>query len=152
MIVKFKLLVEEAQKPKKAHPSDAAFDVFSAQPGTVPPKGWLDFRTGVAMQLPIGFYGKFASRSGLAFKHDIHCFHGTIDNGYRGEMVVKLFNYGAEPFRVEVGDRIAQLVILPYLTADGEVVDSLDETDRGANGFGSTGGVKNAVTETTSGL
>lgn len=150
MIVKFKLLVNEACKPKKAHPDDAAFDVFSAQAGTVPPKGWLDFRTGVAMQLPLGFYGKFASRSGLAFKHDIHCFHGTIDNGYRGEMVIRLFNYGEEPFRVNVGDRIAQLVIIPYLTADSIVVDELTETDRGQNGFGSTGGVSDATTEGTS--
>lgn len=145
MVVKFKLLVNEARKPKKAHPDDAAFDMFSAQAGTVPAKGWLDFRTGVAMQLPYGYYGKFASRSGLAFKHDIHCFHGTIDGGYRGEMMVRLFNYSNELFRVNIGDRIAQLVILPYLQADGVVVEELDETERGTNGFGSTGGVSNAT-------
>lgn len=139
MIVKFKLLVNEARKPKKAHPDDAAFDVFSAQAGTVEPKKWLEFRTGVAMQLPQGYYGKFASRSGLMFKHDVHAFHGTIDNGYRGEMVVRLFNYGEQPFRVNIGDRIAQLVILPYAQIDGEVVDNLDESQRGTNGFGSTG-------------
>ena len=139
MIVKFKLLVNEARKPKKAHPDDAAFDVFSAQAGTVEPKKWLEFSTGVAMQLPQGFYGKFASRSGLMFKHDVHAFHGTIDNGYRGEMVVRLFNYGGEPFRVNIGDRIAQLVILPYLQADGIEVDELDDTKRGTSGFGSTG-------------
>lgn len=150
MIVKFKLLVNEARKPKKAHPDDAGFDIFSAQAGTVEPKAWLDFRTGISMQLPLGFYGKFASRSGLAFKHDIHCFHGTIDNGYRGEMVIRLFNYGNEPFRVEIGDKIAQLVILPYLIADSIVVDELDMTERGNNGFGSTGGVKNATTKGTS--
>jgi dUTP pyrophosphatase len=149
MIVKFKLLSEDAQKPMKAHPDDAAFDVFASQDGTVPPKGWLDFRTGVAMQLPHAYYGKFASRSGLAFKHDIHCFHGTIDNGYRGEMVVRLFNFGENHFRVKAGDRIAQLVIIPYLTADGIIVDELDNTERGANGFGSTGGVAD-VAKTTS--
>jgi dUTP pyrophosphatase len=146
MIAKFKLLLNEARKPKKAHPDDAAFDVFSAQAGTIPPKGRMEFRTGIAMQLPLGFYGKFASRSGLAMKHDIHCFHGTIDNGYRGEMVVLLFNYGEQPFRVEIGDRIAQLVILPYAQIDGEVVEELDQTERGTNGFGSTGGVTNATT------
>jgi dUTP pyrophosphatase len=150
MIVKFKLLVNEARKPKKAHPDDAAFDVFSAQAGTVMPKGSLEFRTGIAMQLPQGYYGKFASRSGLAFKHDIHCFHGTVDNGYRGEMMVKLFNYSNEPFRVEVGDRIAQLVILPYLIADGIEVAELDETVRGTNGFGSTGGIAHGITKDTS--
>ena len=139
MIIKFKLLTPEASKPKKAHPDDAAFDVFVAQAGTVPPKGWLDFKTGVSMQMPIGFYGKFASRSGLAFKHDVHCFHGTVDNGYRGEMVIRLFNYGEKPFRVNVGDRVAQLVILPYGAFDGEVVDELDSSERGVNGFGSTG-------------
>ena len=146
MIVKFKLLVNEAQKPKKAHPDDAAFDVFSAQAGTIEPKKWLEFRTGVAMQLPQGYYGKFASRSGLMFKHDIHAFHGTIDNGYRGEMVVRLFNYSDESFRVNVGDRVAQLVILPYLQADGVVVEQLDTTERGTNGFGSTGGITHATT------
>lgn len=145
MIAKFKLIVNEAQKPKKAHPDDAAFDVFSAQAGTVEPKKWLEFRTGVAMQLPQGYYGKFASRSGLMFKHDIHAFHGTIDNGYRGEMVVRLFNYGEQPFRVNIGDRIAQLVILPYAQIDGEIVDNLDDTERGTNGFGSTGGVSSAT-------
>jgi dUTP pyrophosphatase len=139
MIVKFKLLVSEAQKPKKAHPDDAAFDVFSAQAGTVEPKKWLEFRTGIAMQLPHGYYGKFASRSGLMFKHDIHAFHGTIDNGYRGEMIVRLFNYGDEPFRVNIGDRIAQLVILPYAQIDGEIVDKLEDSQRGTSGFGSTG-------------
>lgn len=139
MIAKFKLLVNEARKPKKAHPDDAAFDVFSAQAGTIEPKKWLEFRTGIAMQLPQGYYGKFASRSGLMFKHDVHAFHGTIDNGYRGEMVVRLFNYGEQPFRVNIGDRIAQLVILPYAQIDGEVVDELDDSQRGQNGFGSTG-------------
>lgn len=145
MIAKFRLTMPEAQKPKKAHPDDAAFDVFSAQSGNIPPKKWLEFKTGVSMQLPHGFYGKFASRSGLMFNHDIHAFHGTIDNGYRGEMVVRLFNYGNEPFYIAVGDRIAQLVILPYATFDGEVVDKLDETERGSSGFGSTGGVRNAT-------
>ena len=145
MIVKFKLHTPDAQKPRKAHPDDAGFDVFSAQAGTIEPRKWLEFRTGVSMQLPQGFYGKFASRSGLMFKHDIHAFHGTIDNGYRGEMVVRLFNYGNEPFSVSVGDRIAQLVILPYAQIDGEIVDNLDDTERGANGFGSTGGVQSAT-------
>lgn len=145
MIVKFKLHTPEAYKPSKAHQDDAGFDVFSAQAGTIEPRKWLEFRTGVSMQLPKGYYGKFASRSGLMFKYDIHAFHGTIDNGYRGEMVVRLFNYGNEPFRVNVGDRIAQLVILPYAQIDGEIVDNLDDTERGTNGFGSTGGVASAT-------
>ena len=145
MIVKFKLLNNNASVPTKQHKTDAGFDVFSAQAGTIPAKGWLDFKTGVAMQAPIGYYGKFASRSGLAMKHDVHCFHGTIDNGYRGELMVRLFNYGSNPFRVEVGDRIAQLVVLPYLVANSVESYELDDTDRGENGFGSTGGVKNVT-------
>lgn len=146
MIALFKLHTPEAQKPKKAHKDDAGFDVFSAEEGTIEPKKWKEFATGVSMQLPYGFYGKFASRSGLMFKHDIHAFHGTIDNGYRGQMVIRLFNYGDEPFHVAIGDRIAQLVILPYAQIDGEIVDNLDDTDRGANGFGSTGGIQNGTT------
>lgn len=146
MIARFKLHTDTAQKPSKAHADDAGFDIFSSEDGTIPPKKWKEFATGVSMQLPYGFYGKFASRSGLMFKHDVHAFHGTIDNGYRGQMVVRLFNYGDEPFSVNVGDRIAQLVILPYATIDGIVVDSLDNTERGSNGFGSTGGIANGTT------
>ena len=137
--VKFKLLSESAKKPTKAHNEDAGFDIYSAQAGTVEPKGWLDFRTDVAMQPPAGYYGKFASKSGLAMKYDIHSFHGTVDNNYRGGMVVRLFNYSEKPFRVEIGDKITQLVLIPYFVGTGEIVEELDDTERGENGFGSTG-------------
>lgn len=140
MLVKFKLLNDKAKAPTKAHPHDAGFDVYAAQAGTVPPnRGYMDFKTGIAMQAPTGYYGKFASKSGMAINYDVVCFHGTIDNNYRGEMVVRLYNMGSYPYRVNIGDKIAQLVLIPYLTETGIVVDELDETDRGANGFGSTG-------------
>lgn len=139
MEIKFKVLNNVVSIPTRAKKGDAGMDVRSAQAGTVSAGSYLDFKTGIAMQLPEGYYGQFASRSGLAIKHNVTAFSGVIDNGYRGEMIVRLRNHGHKDFRVEVGDRIAQLIILPYLEADGVEVMELDNTDRGADGFGSTG-------------
>lgn len=139
MEIKFKVLNNVVSIPTRAKKGDAGMDVRSAQAGTISANSYLDFKTGIAMQLPEGYYGQFASRSGLAIKHNVTAFSGVIDNGYRGEMVVRLRNHGHKDFRVEVGDRIAQLIILPYLEADGVEVMELDNTDRGADGFGSTG-------------
>lgn len=98
--------------------------------------------TGVVLELPRGFEGQVRPRSGLAVKHGITVLNapGTIDSDYRGEVIVPLINLGAEPFIVEPGMRIAQLVIAPVVRARFEVVsDSLSETDRGSGGFGSSG-------------
>jgi dUTP pyrophosphatase len=139
MIIKFKILNNVVSIPTRAKKGDAGMDVRSAQAGTISAGSYLDFKTGIAMQLPEGYYGQFASRSGLAIKHNVTAFSGVIDNGYRGEMIVRLRNHGHKDFRVEVGDRIAQLIILPYLEANGVEVMELDDTDRGSDGFGSTG-------------
>jgi len=139
MEIKFKVLNNVVSIPTRAKKGDAGMDVRSAQAGTVSAGSYLDFKTGIAMQLHEGYYGQFASRSGLAIKHNVTAFSGVIDNGYRGEMVVRLRNHGTKDFRVEIGDRIAQLIILPYLEVSGVEVMELDDTDRGADGFGSTG-------------
>ena len=90
------------------------------------------------MEIPQGYVGLIKSKSGLMVKHDLTA-DGTIDSGYTGSIHVKLFNNGPVPYRVKAGDKIAQLVIVKCELPELEVVDSLEETDRGANGFGSTG-------------
>ena len=97
--------------------------------------------TGIAIALPQGFECQVRSRSGLAAKHGIFALNapGTIDSDYRGEIKVILANSGKQPYAIQPGERIAQLVIARYETVQWELVDSLDETDRGVGGFGSTG-------------
>ncbi len=97
--------------------------------------------TGLAIALPEGFEAQIRPRSGLAVKFGITVLNspGTIDSDYRGEIRVPLINHGREPFLIERGDRIAQMVITPVVQVGWSLVGSLDETDRGTQGFGSTG-------------
>jgi dUTP pyrophosphatase len=97
--------------------------------------------TGLAMALPLGFEAQVRPRSGLAAKHGVTCLNtpGTIDSDYRGEVKVILINLGPEDFVIRRGERIAQMVIAPVVQATWDLADSLDETARGAGGFGSTG-------------
>jgi dUTP pyrophosphatase len=98
--------------------------------------------TGLALAIPPGYEIQVRPRSGLALKHGISVPNtpGTIDSDYRGELKVILINHGGEPFAIARGDRVAQLVLAPVLRATWDEAASLDETDRGAGGFGSTGG------------
>jgi len=97
--------------------------------------------TGLAVAIPVGFEGQVRPRSGLALKHGVTVLNapGTIDPDYRGELKVLLINHGAAPFVVRKGDRIAQLVVCPVARAELVAVPALDETSRGAGGYGSTG-------------
>src|SRR4051812_23129663 len=97
--------------------------------------------TGVAIALPPGMAGLVLPRSGLAFRHGVTCVNspGLVDPNYRGELCVILVNLGAEPFVAEAGDRIAQLLLVPFALPELVVVDALAETERGADGFGSSG-------------
>src|SRR6185369_17265965 len=102
---------------------------------------WAMVPTGLAFAVPLGFEAQVRPRSGLAAKAGVTCLNtpGTIDSDYRGEVKVILINLGEEDFTIRRGDRIAQLVIAPVIQAAWREVDSLDETARGAGGFGSTG-------------
>ncbi|HVR19415.1 MAG TPA: dUTP diphosphatase [Polyangiaceae bacterium] len=113
-----------------------------AEPVTIPPGERRFVTTGLAIAIPDGYEGQVRPRSGLALRHGIGIVNapGTIDADYRGEIGIVLVNHGAEPFVVEPLARIAQLVIAPVARAELEVVPSLDETERGAGGYGSTGG------------
>jgi dUTP pyrophosphatase len=111
------------------------------EPLTLRPGSRFPVPTGLAFALPPGFEGQVRPRSGLAFKHGVTCLNspGTVDADYRGEVKVILINHGEEDFVIRRGDRIGQLVIAPVVQAAWAEVESLDETARGAGGFGSTG-------------
>jgi dUTP pyrophosphatase len=113
-----------------------------AEPLTVPAGERRFLPTGLAVAIPPGYEGQVRPRSGLALRHGIGIVNapGTIDSDYRGEIGIVLVNHGSEPFVVEPLARIAQLVIAPFARAELTVVESLDATERGAGGYGSTGG------------
>lgn len=130
-----------AHAPTKAHRWDAGYDLFSRDTTTIYAGESATFDTGVHVAIPPGYAGELVSKSGLNVKHGILS-TGLIDSGYRGSIVVKLYNIGKEPYTVSAGDKISQLVIvhIDYLEA-GEVPTllALGEGERGDNGFGSTG-------------
>jgi len=131
--------------PAYQTPQSAGMDLRAAVPADEPvvlqPGEWRLIPTGVAIALPAGFEAQIRPRSGLAAKFAISCVNtpGTVDADYRGEMWVNLINHGKDPFTVNRGDRIAQMIIAPVVQAVLEPVAELDETERGAGGFGSTG-------------
>ncbi len=129
--------------PLPAYASDGAagMDVVAAESLTIRPGTRHAVATGFAMAIPAGYEVQVRPRSGLALKHGITCLNtpGTIDSDYRGEVKVILANLGDEPFEIKRGDRIAQLVPAPVQRASFAEVETLDETARGAGGFGSTG-------------
>lgn len=127
--------------PSYATGGAAGLDVVAAEDVTLAPGQRHAVATGFAIAIPPGFEVQVRPRSGLALKHGITCLNtpGTIDEDYRGEVKVILANLGSEPFEVRRGERIAQLVPAPVVKAQFNEVASLDETRRGAGGFGSTG-------------
>ena len=114
-------------------------DVVAAESLTLAPGDRHAVGTGIAVAIPHGYEMQVRSRSGTAVRNGITCLTGTIDSDYRGELKVVLVNLGSEPFTISRGERIAQLVPAPVLRASFAEVENLDETERGAGGFGSTG-------------
>ena len=141
MTVKVLRTDPEAQMPAYAHPGDAGMDVRSVEEVTLAPGARALVRTGLVLELPPDAEAQVRPRSGLALKHGVTVLNspGTIDAGYRGEVGVILVNLGAEPFVVEKGMKIAQLVVSPVAQAAVVEVSDVDATDRGAGGFGSSG-------------
>ena len=125
--------------PAKGSEQAAGYDLFSIEPKVIPAKHKALISTGIAMMIPVGNYGRIAPRSGLAAKNFIDVGAGVIDSDYRGEVKVLLFNFSEVDFQINVGDRIAQLIIEKYTRTDIEEVSDLDDTARGEGGFGSTG-------------
>ena len=142
------MLDKGAFMPTRAHSTDAGLDLYcpEGQGQVVPAKGSAVFDTGVHIELPAVIIagrrflteGQLVSKSGLNVKHGIIS-DGLIDVGYTGSIRVKLYNLSDEDYRVSAGDKITQLVIKPIIIPELNVVDSFEETERGSNGFGSTG-------------
>jgi dUTP pyrophosphatase len=137
MTIKIKL-DEGAKMPTRAHSTDAGLDIYSRDEQIVPAKESAIFDTGVHIELPEGTVGMLKSKSGLNVKYGIVS-EGVIDVGYTGSIKVKLYNHSGFDYRVKAGDKISQLVILPIYTPSLRLVDSLEDTERGDNGFGSSG-------------
>lgn len=131
-------LDEGAYMPTRAHEADAGYDLYSPVDRELKAKGWTKIDTGCHFQIPKGYVGFIKSKSGLNVKFGITS-EGVIDSGYTGSVVVKLYNHSYKPYYINKGDKISQIVFLPIYTPDFEVVDSLDDTERGENGFGSSG-------------
>ena len=140
--VPVRLLTPEARLPVRAYEHDAAYDLFAAEEALLEPSGRAVVGTGIALGLPADLAALTLPRSGLAARRGISIVNapGLIDPGYRGEVRIILLNTDTrEPFRVAIGDRIAQLLFLPLTAVGLTAVDFLDETHRGEKGFGSSG-------------
>lgn len=148
MTIKIKLDEGKGIMPSRAHETDAGLDLYTPVDVAVERCKWTPSEgltvgsavidTGVHVEIPKGYVGFIKSKSGLMVKSGLTA-DGTIDCGYTGSIVVKLFNHTSHTHFFEAGDKIAQLVLLPIITPDLEVVDSLEDTERGDGGFGSTG-------------
>ena len=140
LIVNVKL-DEGAIMPTKAHDADAGFDLYlptSICNVFVPPRGFAIIDTGVHIEIPEGYVGFIKSKSGLNIYRDLIS-EGVIDSGYTGSIKVKVRNTGDEPAYFFYGEKVAQIVFLPIPSVTLKQVDKLDDTDRGDNGFGSSG-------------
>ena len=141
--VRIKKLDEKAIIPTYGSEFAAGADLYAClnEALTINPHETILVHTGVAMEIPTGFAGLIYARSGIASKRGLAPANkvGVVDSDYRGEIMVALHNHSAIPQTIESGERIAQLVIAPYVVADFVLSDELDDTERGAGGFGSPG-------------
>jgi dUTP pyrophosphatase len=137
MILKI-ALDKDATMPERAHDDDGGLDLYAAETAYIAPHTWVAVSTGTHAAIPRGFVGLLTSKSGLMAKHGLTC-RGTIDAGYTGTIKAVIFNHSDRVYKVEKGQKVTQLVILPIITPELELVDELEKTERGAGGFGSTG-------------
>ena len=141
MQLKVKKLHENAIIPQYAREGDAGMDLYSIEDYSLQPGERKLFKTGLGMEIPLGYELQLRPRSGLAFKNGISIVNspGTIDSGYRGDIGIILINHGNEIFDIKIGDRIAQGVLNKFETAEFFEVDELSESSRGSGGFGHSG-------------
>lgn len=137
-----KFLMDEARFPTRASEQAAGWDLYAAKDCVIEPGEMVLVHTGIALEIPDGYCGKLYPRSGLSTKKGLRLANcvGVIDSDYRGEIMVAMYNDSSFVREIEVGDRIAQIIIESYTKIDGfTVVEELSETSRGDGGFGSTG-------------
>jgi deoxyuridine 5'-triphosphate nucleotidohydrolase len=139
MNIYVKKLREDAQLPTRGSAAAAGLDLYSAEDVVIAPLSRALIKTGISVAVDHGTYFRIAPRSGLALKHGIDVMAGVVDSDYRGEIGVILVNLNDSPFSVLKGDRIAQGIVEMICLAHVVEVNDLDSTDRGSNGFGSTG-------------
>lgn len=141
MQLQIKRLVPDAQLPTRAHTTDAGFDLYSPIGVNISVGATVTIPTKLAISLPENTVGLIYPRSSLGTRHGIVLANtvGVIDSGYRGEIMLVVTNHGDSPYTIHSGDRIAQMIVTPYIAPDVVEVDELGTTDRGGGGFGSTG-------------
>ena len=125
--------------PERAHKEDAGLDLRTPVPFILGAHESYVVDFGVAVEIPVGYYGELMSKSGLNIKHNIQSAGGVIDSGYTGTIRGRITNNGDYDYEFKRGDKVMQLVVKPCLCCDVNVVDELGDSDRGADGFGSTG-------------
>jgi len=138
-VLHFKRLDPRAVLPQRGSALAAGLDVCSIEDVEIGPKQRVTAKTGLAVAIPAGFYGRIAPRSGLAAKKGLDVLSGVIDSDYRGEILCLLYNTGDEIINLPAGSKICQMIIEQIITPDAAWATELDETARGAGGFGSTG-------------
>jgi dUTP pyrophosphatase len=145
-MIKVKKLTKTAKLPQKAYPSDAGYDIFSDETKIIEPKTRETFSTGIVMIIPKlnegkkkHLYIRIAPKSGLAVNQGLDVFAGVIDSGYRGELKICIFNSSNKPVKIEQGNKIAQAIPTIIYNDDIQEIEEIDDSDRGENGFGSTG-------------
>ena len=139
MKLQIKKLHPEAVLPRYANPKDAGLDLFSSEEVTLQPNEKKTIKTGIAIALPENHVGLVWDKSGIASKLHLHTFAGVIDESFRGELQIVIGNFSTQPYKIEKGQKIAQLLIQPITYAQIEEVSDLNATQRGQGGFGSTG-------------
>jgi len=137
--LRFAKMSEHAKAPTRGSSVAAGYDLYAAEEMVIEPGKRACVKTDIQIEVPDGTYGRVAPRSGLAAKHGIDVGAGVVDKDYRGNVMVLLFNFGDAAFNVARGDRIAQLVLEKICMAELEELPTLDDTERGDGGFGSTG-------------
>jgi dUTP pyrophosphatase len=137
--LEFMRLHTEARLPTRGSLHSAGLDLYAVESLTIAAHARAGVRTGLAVAIPQGFYGRVAPRSGLAIRHGLDVLAGVIDSDYRGEIICALINHGDDPLEIEAGARVAQLIIEAIITPEPAWSEDLSETGRGQGGFGSTG-------------
>jgi dUTP pyrophosphatase len=137
--LEFMRLDAEAKLPTRGSLYSAGLDLYAVEALIIPAHARASVRTGLAVSIPQGFYGRVAPRSGLAVKHGLDVLAGVIDSDYRGEIICALINHGDEDIKIDAGMRVAQLIIESIATPEPAWSEDLSKTERGRGGFGSTG-------------
>lgn len=139
MQIKFQKLFKDTILPKYAHPGDAGLDLYSQETKILKPNEISAVSLGFALEIPHGYVARILDRSGLALKEGLHCLAGVVDAGYRGEYKAIIINLSKKPYKIEKGERIAQMLIQPVEICEIIEVRSLSESERGEGGFGASG-------------